>query len=228
MTSFGIAFPTSTGMVAGCVVSSAMNNRPEWKDAYDNQGLGFLIRIMLYPNGFANFILVLLVLSGIGTNCLALYSAGLSCQQFARPFAKVPRFIWTIVCFGVIIALALAGRNQLLAYLQNFLSLLGYWCTSYFVIVFSEHYIFRKGDFANYDLEGWNTPARLPVGYAGAAAFALGVVVWVCGMVQTWFVGPIAATIGAYGGDVSNQLCLVVTLVSYVPARWLEYKFVGR
>jgi purine-cytosine permease-like protein len=105
---------------------------------------------------------------------------------------------------------------------------LGYWCTSYFVIVFTEHYVFRKGDFANYDLEGWNIPKRLPVGYAGATAFGLGVVVWVMGMVQTWFVGPIAREIGSSGGDVSNQLCLVVTLVSYLPARWLEYKFVGR
>jgi purine-cytosine permease-like protein len=228
MTTFGIALPTSIGMVAGCVVSSAMNNKPDWKAAYDDRGLGFLINDMLYPNGFAKAILALLVLSVVGTNCLALYSAGLSCQQFARPFARVPRFIWTIACFGVIIALALAGRDSLLAYLQNFLSLLGYWCTSYFVIVFTEHYVFRKGNFANYDLEGWNTPKRLPVGYAGATAFGLGVVVWVMGMVQTWFVGPIAREIGSSGGDVSNQLCLVVTLVSYLPARWLEYQFAGR
>ncbi|SMY29518.1 unnamed protein product [Zymoseptoria tritici ST99CH_1A5] len=228
MTTFGIALPTSIGMVAGCVVSSAMNNNPSRKTAYEEQGLGYLIADVLHPSGFASFILVLLVLSVIGTNVLALYSAGLSCQQFARPFAKVPRFLWTLACFGVIIALALAGRDSLLAYLQNFLSLLGYWCTSYFVIVFSEHFVFRKGDFANYDLDGWNTPARLPVGWAGLMAFMLGVVVWVLGMVQTWFVGPIARTIGTSGGDVSNQMCFVVTLVSYVPARWLEYKFFGR
>ncbi|USW51682.1 Putative purine-cytosine permease [Septoria linicola] len=228
MTTFGIALPTSIGMIAGCVVSSAMNNKPEWKDSYENRGLGFLINDMLYPNGFAKFILVLLVLSGINMNIMNTYSAALSCQQFARPFAKVPRFIWTVLCFGVIIALALAGRNQLLAYLQNFLSLLGYWCTSYFVIVFSEHYIFRKGKLENYDLAGWNDPARLPMGIAGFTAFALGVVVWVCGMVQTWFVGPIASQIGSSGGDVSNELCLVVTLITYVPARYLEYKYVGR
>ena len=227
MTTFGIAIPTSIGMVAGCVVSSAMNNKPEWKDAYENEGLGYLINAMLHPNGFAKFILVLLVLSGINMNIMNTYSAALSCQQFARPFAKVPRFIWTILCFGVIIALALAGKDSLLAYLQNFLSLLGYWCTSYFVIVFSEHYVFRRGDFANYDLEGWNDPAKLPMGIAGFTAFGLGVVVWVLGMVQTWFTGPIAKTIGG-GGDISNEMCLMVTLVAYVPARYLEYKFIGR
>lgn len=227
MTSFGIAIPTSIGMVAGCVVSFAMNNKPEWKEAYDNQGLGYLINAMLHPDGFAKFILVLLVLSGINMNIMNTYSAALSCQQFARPFAKVPRFIWTILCFGVIIALALAGKDSLLAYLQNFLSLLGYWCTSYFVIVFSEHYVFRRGDYANYDLEGWNDPAKLPKGVAGFTAFGLGVVVWVLGMVQTWFTGPISKTIGT-GGDVSNELCLVVTQVAYIPARYLEYKFIGR
>jgi len=112
-------------------------------------------------------------------NMINTYSAAISCQQFSRPFARVPRFVWTILCFGVIVALALAGRNKLLTYLQNFLALLGYWCTSYFVIVFTEHYLFRKDDFANYDLEAWNDPSRLPIGIGGFTAFALGVVAWV-------------------------------------------------
>ncbi|EME81705.1 uncharacterized protein MYCFIDRAFT_33001 [Pseudocercospora fijiensis CIRAD86] len=228
MTTFGIAIPTSIGMVSGCVVSSALNNRPEWKDAYKNSGLGYLIEDMLHPKGFAKFILVLLVLSGINMNIMNTYSAALSCQQLSRPFAKVPRFIWTILCFGVIVALALAGRNHLLTYLQNFLSLLGYWCTSYFVIVFSEHYFFRKGDFDNYDLAGWNDPNRVPLGIAGGTAFALGVVAWVMGMVETWYVGPLGKLIGSSGGDIANQLAFVVTAFTYVPVRVLELKYIGR
>lgn len=187
-TTLGIALPTSIGMVAGCVVSSALNNREDWASTYEDDGVGSLLQQALYPYGFAKFLLVLLVLSGINCNIINTYSAAISCQQFARPFARIPRFVWTILCFGVIIALALAGREQLQAYLENFLSLLGYWTTSYFVILFSEHYVFRKGDFKNYDLEGWNDPAKLPRGYAAFAAFALGVVVWVLGMVQTWYV----------------------------------------
>lgn len=62
---FRIALPTSIGMMAGCVVSSAFNHRAGWKDAYENQGLGYLIDDMLYSNGFAKFFLVLLTLSGI-------------------------------------------------------------------------------------------------------------------------------------------------------------------
>ncbi|RMY94434.1 hypothetical protein D0861_01340 [Hortaea werneckii] len=222
-TTLGISIPTSIGMVAGCVVSSALNNRPDWNDIYENQGLGFLLQEALYPYGFAKFLLVLLVLSGINCNI-----AAISCQQFARPFARMPRFVWTILCFGVIVALSLAGRKQLQAYLENFLSMLGYWCTSYFVILFCEHYIFRKGNFANYDLEGWNDPKRLPVGVAAFCAFALGVVMWIMGLVQTWYVGPVGARIGSSGGDVANELTLAVTAIAYVPFRYLELKYIGR
>ncbi|KAK4891519.1 hypothetical protein LTR27_009849 [Elasticomyces elasticus] len=228
LTALGIGLPTATGMIAGCVVSSALNNRADWAETYgEDNRIGFLIQQMLHPRGFADFILVLLVLSGINCNILNTYSAAISCQQFARPFARIPRFIWTILCFGVIIALALAGRNNLLGYLQNFLSLLGYWCTSYFVIVFSEHYIFRKGNFYNYDLEAWNDPKRLPLGIAGFSAFAIGVIFWTMGMVETWYVGPIGKMIGAYGGDIANELCFGATLL-FIPLRWLELKYVGR
>jgi hypothetical protein len=41
-----------------------MGVNPTWANAYNNQGLGYLIQTILYPIGFAKFILVLLVLSG--------------------------------------------------------------------------------------------------------------------------------------------------------------------
>jgi len=85
----------------------------------------------------------------------------------------------------VILALGLAGRNQLLAYLEDFLSLLGYWSTTFFVIIFSEHIIFRKGKISNYNLEGWNDPKAVPVGIAAGCAFACGVVAFVMGMVSS-------------------------------------------
>ncbi|KAK7928888.1 hypothetical protein PG985_005886 [Apiospora marii] len=228
LTTFGLAIPTSIGMVAGCVVSSALNNRPDWAATYEDDGLGFLIQEMLYPRGFAKLILTLLVLSGINVNVISIYSAAISCQQISRPFARVPRFIWTILCFAAILGLALGGREQLNAYLQNFLSLLGYWCTSYFVVMFVEHWVYRKGNFANYDLEGWNDPSRLPHGIAALTAFLLGVVAWIMGMVETWYVGPVGALIGSSGGDVANEFAFVVTLVTYLPARYLELKIFGR
>lgn len=227
MTTFGIAIPTSFGMIAGACVASAFTIKPEWADA-EQRGLGFLIVKMLHPRGFADFLLVVFIFSGINTNIISLYSSAISCQQFARPCMRVPRFIWTILCFGVMLALGLAGGNHLLTYLQDFLSLLGYWCTSYFTIVFTEHVVFRKGDFANYNLEGWNDPNVLPHGIAAASAFAMGVVAWVLGMNETWFVGPLSALIGPFGGDVGNEFTLIVTLLTFLPIRYWELKRFGK
>ncbi|KAI3339812.1 permease for cytosine/purines, uracil, thiamine, allantoin-domain-containing protein [Ustulina deusta] len=228
MTTFGIAIPTSIGMVAGCVVASALNNNPDWADTYENDGIGFLIQTMLYPRGFAKFILTLLVLSGINVNVISIYSAAIALQQFARPCARVPRFVWTLVCFLLILALALGGRERLNTFLQNFLSFLGYWSTSYFVVLFAEHYVFRKGRFENYDLDAWNDPTRLPLGLAALAAFLVGVVGWVLGMVETWYVGPVGKLIGSNGGDLANELTFIATLITYLPARYLELKIFRR
>lgn len=140
----------------------------------------------------------------------------------------MPRVIWSFLVFACVLALGIAGRNQLLAVLENFLSLLGYWNTSFFAILFIEHYYFRKGNLANYDLDAWNTPARMPVGYAGLAAFLCGAAGWIVGMVETYYVGALAAMIGDSGGDIANELALVFTSVSYLPLRILELKYVGR
>ena len=215
-------------MIAGAVVSSGLNNRPDWKSTYETDGLGFLIQTMLYPRGFAKLILTLLVLSGINVNVISIYSAAISCQQFSRPFARVPRFIWVIVCFAAILGLAIGGREQLSVYLQNFLSLLGYWGTQYFIILFSEHVIFRRMDFNNYDLDAWNDPKRLPLGIAAGVAFAVGIVAWIMGMVETWYVGPLGKLIGSSGGDIANEFTFVVSGLIYIPARFLERKMVGR
>jgi purine-cytosine permease-like protein len=68
----------------------------------------------------------------------------------------------------------------------------------------------------------------MPIGIAGFLAFAAGIAGAVVGMQETWWTGPIARKIGAYGGDVGNELSLVFTLVTYIPVRYLELKYVGR
>ncbi|RFU34825.1 hypothetical protein B7463_g1541, partial [Scytalidium lignicola] len=224
-TALGMAIPTSIGMIAGAIVASGMNSKLEWIDTYENEGLGFLVQDFLYPSAFAKFLLVLLVLSGININILNLYSSGISCQQLARPLSRIPRFIWTLLSFAVVMVLALVGRNKLNTYLQNFLSLLGYWCTGYFVILLSEHTFIRKGSFTSYNLETWNNPSGLPHGIAAVSAFSLGAVAWVMGMSETWYVGPLAKLIGSSGGDVGNEFTLVVTSLSYLPLRVLELKY---
>jgi purine-cytosine permease-like protein len=130
LTTLGVSLPTAVGMTAGCVVSFALNTEPGWAAAYGD-GIGYLVQTILHPRGFAKLVLVLLVLSGVNCNIIALYSAAISCQQLSRPCGRVPRFVWTVLCFAVILVIAMIGRAHLNAYLQNFLSLLGYWCTRY-------------------------------------------------------------------------------------------------
>lgn len=216
-------------MILGALCGSALNNKLDWMDAWDT-GIGFFIQKMVHPIGFAKFLLVLLAFSGIAMNAIALYSAGLSVQQFARPLSVIPRFVWTCAMFVLIILLALVGRDELLTFLQNFLSLLGYWNTSFFVILCVEHYLYREGakGFQGYDLEAWNDPSRLPVGWAGGFAFVAGIAGCVVGMSETWYVGALAAMIGEDGGDIGNQLAFMFTLVVFVPARYLEKKYTGR
>ncbi|KAB8072236.1 permease for cytosine/purines, uracil, thiamine, allantoin-domain-containing protein [Aspergillus leporis] len=226
-TTLGITIPTCVGMLLGACISSALDTNPEWAAAYDN-GIGEILQTIMYPRGFAKFLLVLLVLSGIGVNCIAIYSGALSAQLFAKPFEKVPRVVWSTLVFGGILALGIAGRDHLLDVLENFLSLLGYWNTSFFVILFSEHYLFRGGNVANYDLDAWDTPSKMPIGLAGLTAFLCGAAGWIVGMVETYYVGAIARLIGANGGDIANELALIFTSVSYIPLRKLELKYIGR
>lgn len=230
LTTLGIAIPTCIGMVLGCCVASTMGINQSWANTYDEDGVGVLIQTILHPLGFAKFLLVVLVLSGIGMNCIAIYSAALSIQQFARPLSIIPRFMWTLIVFVGILLLGLAGRNHLLDVLQNFLSLLGYWNTAFFVILFVEHYYFRNGakGYQDYDLEAWNSPDKLPIGIAGLISFLSGIVGCVLGMEQTWYTGPLAKMIGSNGGDIGNQLAFAFTLITYFPLRVLELKYFGR
>lgn len=218
-------------MILGALCGSALNNKTDWMDAW-GKGVGWFIQAMVHPLGFAKFLLVILAFSGIAMTAIALYSAGLSVQQFARPLSVIPRFVWTSVMFVLIILLALVGRDHLLVFLENFLSLLGYWNTSFFVILCVEHYLYRGGarggGFQGYDLEAWNDPSKLPAGWAGGFAFAAGIAGCVVGMSETWYVGRLAAMIGDGGGDIGNELALLFTLVVYVPARYLERKYTGR
>lgn len=224
----GLTIPTCIAMCAGAVTASALNTNPVWKETYESAGVGMYIRDILHPRGFSKFLLVLLVLSSVGLNLMNTYSGTLSVQQISPILGKIPRFIWSLIFFGVVIALGLAGRKRLSAYLQNFLDVIGYWSTSYIVIIFMEHVFIRKANFANYDLQQWNNPKGLPHGIAAIITFLVGVVCWVMGMSETWYVGPLAALFGGKGGDVANEFTFVFTCIVYLPLRFLELKIFGK
>ncbi|OTB15005.1 hypothetical protein K445DRAFT_301601 [Daldinia sp. EC12] len=227
LTFFGLFVSTCISALAGAVAASALHNNQQWNEQYEI-GVGFLLQTMIHPHGLAKAILFLLMFASVGLNCGSMYSAGLSIQQASRSLGAVPRFVWEIICFAAVIALGLAGSDQLLVFLQNFLSLLGYYATAVFVCLFTEHYLFRRGSFENYNLDNWNNRSMLPAGCAGGLAFAFGIVGAVLGMATTWYTGVVAKLIGEFGGDIGNELCLFLTLVAYVPARYAERKLVNK
>ncbi len=62
------------------------------------------------------------------------------------------------------------------------MDVLGYWLAIYVTVVLEEHFIFRKGNFANYDLEAWNHSSMMPIGWAAMIAGCFGVAGAVVGM----------------------------------------------
>jgi len=95
-------------------------------------------------------------------NIVNTYSAGLSIQALGRPFAKIPRFLWTFVCFAIYTVIGIVGREHFSTILTNFLSILGYWTAWFIVIVMEEHFIFRRkgGTLGGYELNDWDSPSR--------------------------------------------------------------------
>ena len=215
------------------VIGAALGNAaltvayPPYADAYTDHGLGGLIREIYHPVGWSKFALVILMFSVIGNNLAANYSSGLSLQLLGHWFHAVPRFIWSFLFALVVAVLAIAGKDHLSTIVSNFVSLLGYWTVSFTLILLIEDKWFRR--FEGYNLSAWDQPSKLPWGAAAVLSLLIGYLAGgVTGMAQTWYIGPIAAKFGGYGGDVGVFLSGVFTLITYPPLRMLEKKYTGR
>lgn len=232
LTFFGIAIPTTFVTVIGACVGNAVlvnggANNPVLYDAYENHGLGGALRESFHPIGFSKFLLVLLSFSVLGNNVAVNYSSGLSLQLLGHYFHAVPRFIWSFLNALVIAVLAIAGREHLSTVVSNFVSLLGYWTVSFTFILLIEDQFFRRQE--GYNLTAWDNPHKLPWGVAAVSALLVGYLAGgVTGMSQTWYIGPIAAKFGGYGGDVGVYLSGALTILVYFPARWYERKVTSR
>lgn len=121
----------------------------------------------------------------------------------------------------VIIACALSTSDKFSSTLENFLLVIGYWGTIYVTVVCLEDALCK----GVYNVHIWNNPTRLPIGWAASAALVMGVVGAVLGMAQVWFVGPVAALFGPYGGDVGPELAAAFSGVTYLCLRPLERKY---
>jgi len=165
--------------------------------------------------------------SVLGNNIAINYSSGLSLQLLGYYFHAIPRFIWSLLVAVVIAVLAIAGQEHLETIINNFVSLLGYWTVSFTIILLIEDKFFRRHD--GYVLTSWNQPENLPPGIAAVFALLCGYLGGgVPGMVQTWYIGPIALMFGPYGGDVGVYMSGAITLLVYPIARTIEKKYFGR
>ncbi|KAH7142001.1 permease for cytosine/purines, uracil, thiamine, allantoin-domain-containing protein [Dactylonectria macrodidyma] len=229
LTFWGIVLPTTFSVTVGCCLGNAAVTAayPPYADAYNNHGLGGLIKQVYHPESWSKFCLVLLTFSVLGNNIAINYSSGLSLQLLGHYFHAVPRFMWSLGFAIVIAVLAIAGQQNLSNVVNDFVSLLGYWTVSFTFVLLIEDRVFRRRD--GYDLTAWDQPSQLPWGVAAVTALLAGYLAGgVPGMSQTWYIGPVAAKFGGDGGDVGIYLSAAITAVWYPIARSIEKKYTGR
>ncbi|KAJ7816968.1 cytosine-purine permease [Mycena olivaceomarginata] len=230
LTFFGLFIPISFVEILGALLMTI--TKPEYMDAFENGGTGALLGQILSPwKGGGKFILFLLAFSVIASNVPNTYSAALSIQALGRPFAKIPRFFWTLVIFIAYTVAGVAGREHFAEILFNFLAILSYWTAFFIVIVAEEHFIFRRpgGRLGGYNLDDWDTPSWLPLGIAGVLAGCFGVVGAVVGTAEVWYIGPIGVKAGAeFGADLGFELAAAFAGITFPIFRWLEIRYTGR
>jgi len=224
-TFLGLLLPITLLQCTGAAVAASTPSVPLWEQAYANGNVGGLLEAMLRPvHGFGKFLTVLLSLSVVGNMAVSFYSISLNLQLFSEFFVKVPRYLFSTIGTAIVIALAIVGQHRFYDTLVNFLGLLGYWAGAYVMIIFLEHWFFRKGNFALYNPEAWNSPKLLPTGIPAVVAvvFAFGPIV--PAMDQVWYVGPIAEKTG----DIGFEIAFAASAIFYIVFRWIEIKWRGR
>ena len=184
---------------------------------------GDLFAIALSPlGGFGSLLLGFLALSIVANNIPNDYSLALSIQVVGGWFQRVNRAVWTVIGSVIYMAIAIFAASNFAHTLEGFLLLVAYWLGPWSVILILEHFVFRKGV---YNIEDWNTPSRLPVGWAAIAAMAIGLLGAYLGAAQEYFVGAIAGLVNQpYGIDIGFELGAVLAAIAYLVLRPIELK----
>ncbi|KAJ7512393.1 permease for cytosine/purines, uracil, thiamine, allantoin-domain-containing protein [Mycena galericulata] len=169
-TYLGMFLPSIVTHVLGAAFAAAAPGVPSWDAGYDGgNDLGGLVSAVLQPcGGFGKCLLVLMVISTVAVNAPTMYSFGVSLMNISTAFARIPRYVFAIVATAdctSCIPLAVVGQTRFYASLVAFLDIIGYWCASYAGIVFIEHVVFRRRDFARYKMEDWDNAKKLPPGW---------------------------------------------------------------
>jgi purine-cytosine permease-like protein len=143
-------------------------------------------------------------------------------QVFGKAFQKVKRYIWTLIGAVIYIIIAIIGSQNFASTLEAFLLDVAYWLGAYAVILVIEHFVFRRGQ---YNVDDWNTPSRLPLGWAAIVALVAGLVGALLGADQLNFQGFITRNINQpYGIDLGFELSVVFAAIVYLILRNIEIR----
>ncbi len=221
----GLLLPSVPLLILGAAIGGVVPNVESWQLAYMRSGVGGVMYEMLTPaGGFGKFIVVLLALSPIGNISISMYSVSLNLQMLLPVFTKVPRFVFIMVAMAIMIPLAIKAAEEWEESLSNFLSVIGYWAGCFDAVLMTELIVFRRMDYSTFDHAIWNVGRKLPPGIAAIAASLCSFGLVVPCMDATWFTGPIAKK----SGDLGFEMAFVVTMLCYLPFRWLEIRLRGR
>jgi NCS1 nucleoside transporter family len=219
---------TFLGVFVPCVLLEILGvlliTVPSWSAAFGNGNAGDLLHAAFGPlGGFGTFILVLIALSIIANNVPNDYSLGLSVQVLGKAFQRVPRAVWTLIGAIIYILIAIPLAQHYGANLEAFLLIIAYWLGPWTIILVLEHFVFRKGV---YNVDDWNTPGKLPIGWAAIVSMAIGLVGVYLGASQVLFIGPLAKSLNFV--DIGFELGIVFAGISYFILRRIELKNTSR
>ncbi len=220
---FGLTF---LGIWLPCVLLESLGVMLTTIPALNGKSGGDLIAATLSPLGaLGTLVLPFLALSIVANNIPNDYSLALSAQVLGGRFQRIRRWIWTLagsITYAVIAIRSSGNFNQTL---EHFLLLIAYWLGPWAVILVLEH-CFRRG---RYDVENWNSPDRLPMGWAAIAAMVFGLLGVYLGAAQSTFVGPIASLFNPpFGMDIGFELSVLFAAIAYLILRPIELRLTRR
>ncbi|KAI0711394.1 purine-cytosine permease [Earliella scabrosa] len=211
----------------GAAFAAAAPAVPEWQTGFDNgNNVGGLVQAVLAPaGGFGKFLTVVIALFIPSACAPTMYTFASSFMTIHAWFARVPRYVYTVISEAILIPVAIVGATHFYATFVNILSAIGYWSTVFAAIVILEHLLFRAHDWARYDLAQWCKPTELPPGLAAVLAFLCACGIIVPCMSQAWYVGPIAS---AGSGDIGVFVGFAMAAILYPAFRAVERAVSGR
>ncbi|KAL4947507.1 permease for cytosine/purines, uracil, thiamine, allantoin-domain-containing protein [Aspergillus filifer] len=225
-TYLGLNIPTIPLMILGAAIGSSTSSNAAWSTGYETYSAGGVLYAMVSPLGnFGKFISVLLSFSLLGNLAAAMYSISINFQLLipSAKMLKVPRLLFVVIYTAVAIPVSISAASSFFSSLENFLYVIAYWSAAFVSVVFTEHFLFRRGRCTEeeYSHDAVGNASMLPSGIAAIAAMGLSFGLVVPCMAQIWYTGPLAEAVG----DLGFEVALVLAAVLYVPLRWGERRW---